>query len=118
MKGKKYFNGILSAILFLSLLIFSNNSLSQTNQDGQKKYVKLQVDGLACPLCAYGLEKKLKALDGAENFNIDFKEGYATFDLPESTKITKEELKQIVSDAGFSLKSVVFSDKPFRIKNE
>ena len=25
----------------------------------------LEVDGLACPFCAYGIEKKLSAIDGA-----------------------------------------------------
>lgn len=106
-------NKTLLFILFMLLGIILNNSFAQNKQTETKKYIKLQVDGLACPFCAYGLEKKLKKLDGAENFNIDFKSGIATLDVPSSTKVTQEELKQIVSDAGFELKSVEFSDKPF-----
>ena len=31
----------------------------------------LTVDGLACPFCAYGLEKHISALDGIESIEID-----------------------------------------------
>ncbi|MGN2393298.1 heavy-metal-associated domain-containing protein, partial [Pelomicrobium sp. G1] len=31
----------------------------------------LQVDGLACPFCAYGIEKKLRALDGVDKVKVD-----------------------------------------------
>ncbi len=105
-------------LLFLLFAALSNPSIAQSKETDSKKYIKLQVDGLACPFCAYGLEKKLKALEGAENFNLDFKKGLATLEIPSTTKVTKEELKQIVSDAGFELKSVEFSDKPFKKESE
>lgn len=36
---------------------------------GQPSY-KLRVDGLACPFCAYGIEKKLGALEGVVAYHI------------------------------------------------
>lgn len=108
----KFFKEIL-LIIFLLTVVYPNYSFSQDKQVDQKKYIKLQVDGLACPFCAYGLEKKLTSLEGAENFYIDINGGYAVLDIPASTKVSKDELKKIVSDAGFSLKDMEISDKPF-----
>ncbi len=36
---------------------------------------RLRVDGLACPFCAYGIEKKLKALDGVVRLETNIKDG-------------------------------------------
>jgi len=33
--------------------------------------VKIRVDGPACPFCAYGLEKKLKRVEGVKDLEID-----------------------------------------------
>lgn len=106
-------NKIMLLIMILLFGSFSSSSLAQNKQTDSKKFIKLQVNGLACPFCAYGLEKKLKSLKGAENFDVDFKTGSATLDVPVSNDVTKEELKQIVLDAGFELKSAEFSNKPF-----
>ena len=100
-------------VIFLLTVFFPNSSFSQSKQETEKKYIKLHVDGLACPFCAYGLEKKLTSLDSAENFYIDINGGYAVLDIPASSNVSKDELKGIVSDAGFSLKDMEISDKPF-----
>lgn len=105
-------------IIFLITSFYPNNSFAQSKYETQRRYIKLQVDGLACPFCAYGLEKKLKAINGAEGFFIDIKNGSAFLDVPESTKISKVEFKKIVSDAGFSLKDIEIADKPFKEKKD
>ncbi len=33
--------------------------------------ISIRIDGLTCPFCVYGLEKKLKRLEDAENIHID-----------------------------------------------
>ena len=120
MKYAKFFNLILGLFLFVGLLtggtLAQSNSSIQNKHDGNRKYIKLQIYGMSCPFCAYGLEKNLKSLKGAENFYVDIKSGIATLDVPASTKVSKNELKKIVSNAGFELKSVEFSNKPFREK--
>lgn len=120
MKYAKFFNLILSLFLFAGLLtgetLAQSNSSVKNKHDENRKYIKLQVYGMSCPFCGYGLEKKLTSLKGAENFYVDIKSGFATLDVPASTKVSKNELKKIVSNAGFELKSVEFSNKPFREK--
>lgn len=107
---------ILSNIVFATMLLvslFSYQALAQ-QKETTKKYVKIDVDGLACPFCAYGLEKKLLQIDGADNFNVDIDSAYATLTFPITSKVTKNEIKQIVKDAGFSARDILFSDKPFK----
>jgi mercuric ion binding protein len=107
--------GLLIAVLLLSIFQFSKITNAQTKIDENgKKYVKVEVDGLACPFCAYGLEKKLLQIDGADDFKVNIDSAYATLTIPGKSKVTKEEIKQIVKDAGFSATIVLFSDKPFK----
>ena len=41
---------------------------------GGTKYV-MRVDGLACPYCAYGIERKLKKIEGVEQIDVDLDNG-------------------------------------------
>ncbi len=100
-------------ILFVLVSTFPNGYAQEAQQENARKYVKVEVDGLACPFCAYGLEKKLKKIEGQQDLFIDIQEGFATFNVPADSKITKEKLSKIVKDAGFKARKVVFSDKPF-----
>ena len=108
-------NNILGTILIcmitgsIALAQQSNNKIQQE----KISYVKIEVDGLACPFCAYGLEKKLKKIEGVKNLNIELQQGQATFSVPMSKIPTKESLIKIVSDAGFKARKVTFSDHPF-----
>ncbi len=70
------------------------------------KEVTIRVDGLACPFCAYGLEKKLKKLDGAEEVNIFLNEGKATLVFKDGVSVDREEIERIVKEAGFTPKEI------------
>ncbi len=103
----------LLAVLFTSI-IFSNYNYTQEKTGGDSKvYIKLVVDGLACPFCAYGLEKKINTIDGVENLDINLKDGFVTFEVPRDNKPGEEKLKEIVEDAGFVAREISFSEKPF-----
>jgi len=103
----------LLAVLFTSI-IFPNYSYTQEKTgDKNKVYIKLVVDGLACPFCAYGLEKKINVIDGVENLYISLKDGFVTFEVPRKNKPDEEKLKEIVEDAGFVAREISFSEKPF-----
>ncbi len=70
----------------------------------------LRVDGLSCPFCAYGIEKKLKKTAGVTSVEIDLQRGVVTVKTREGVKLTEPQMKQLVKDAGFTLKSM--SRKP------
>ena len=66
---------IISALLTL-MVVFS-----AVAQEGKDKFM-VQVDGLGCPFCAYGLEKKFKEFKGIKNVKIDIETGDFSFSYP------------------------------------
>ncbi len=65
---------------------------------------KLKVDGLACPFCAYGIEKKLKAVKGVEKLKVYINKGLVVVTMRDGATLTKSRARQIVKDAGFALR--------------
>ncbi len=65
---------------------------------------KLYVDGLACPFCAYGVEKKVGGLAGVEKVDIEIEEGLVAVTLAAGATLDEAIARQAVDDAGFSLR--------------
>ena len=83
--------GLLILILLFSMA--SSTAVNAQTNDQELTYVKVEVKGLACPFCAYGLEKKLKDLDGVETIKIDVEQGLAYLTVLKSKKPLKETLE-------------------------
>ncbi len=95
-----------SSALFAFVLLLTGSGL-QVASAADAQY-ELRVDGMACPYCAYGIEKKLKALDGVidESLQVKLNEGIVKFNAVDETNITEPELEQLINDSGFTLRSV------------
>jgi len=105
-------------LLFFS---FTMSNISATNKEIQgntNTYIKIGVDGMACPFCAYGLEKKIKKIDGASDLYIDINEGFITFSVPSNKKPTEEALNKVVKEAGFKIREIEYSSTPFELKKD
>jgi copper chaperone CopZ len=108
-----------SIILIVAMLVFNLRSTTTIAQeDTGKAYIQIRVDGLSCPFCAYGLEKKLKKVDGAKNLLIELEEGLVSLDVPNNKKPSEAAIKKIVTDAGFTPRAIKFSDTPFKNEDE
>lgn len=110
--------GLITLLTFTTFLLSTTNVNAQTKSETDKTYIKIEVDGLSCPFCAFGLEKKLKQVAGSKDVLIHLEEGEATMSAPKDQKPTKEELGKIVKDAGFTPKEITFSKTPFKIKKD
>ena len=109
--------GIITLLTFATFILSTTNVNAQTKNETDKIYIKIEVDGLSCPFCAYGLEKKLKQA-GSKDVLINLEEGEATMSVPKEQQPTEEELRKIVKDAGFTPKEIIFSKTPFKIKKD
>lgn len=67
--------------------------------------VTLRVDGLACPFCAYGLEKKLKKLEGVGSFDILINEGMVNIQWDGEKPFLFGVVDKAVEKAGYTLRS-------------
>ncbi|MCH7864753.1 MAG: heavy-metal-associated domain-containing protein [Proteobacteria bacterium] len=66
---------------------------------------RLYVDGLACPFCAYGVEKNILGLKGVEKLDIDMEGGFVTVVMEGGKALDERLAKKAVADAGFTLRS-------------
>jgi len=64
---------------------------------------KLRVDGLACPFCAYGIEKRLSAIAGVRAIDVDIASGAVTVTMTEGTTLDEATARKAVRAAGFGL---------------
>ena len=70
------------------------------------KTYTLRVDGLACPFCAYGIEKQLGKLPGVSGLKTNIKSGTVTLKTTKGKTLTRAQMSGAVKRAGFSLRSV------------
>ncbi len=89
-------------IKIIGLLFFA--ILTATAVQGQKEVdrFEVQVDGLGCPFCAYGLEKKFKELKGIKNVAIDIETGDFTFTYPSEKALSLPDVAAQVKKAGYT----------------
>ena len=106
-------------ITFTLLIGISSMTLAQSaNENNQTQQVQIKVDGLSCPFCAYGLEKKLKGIDGVNQIKIDIDQGLATLSVSEDKSVSEEEIRKAVKQAGFTPKEIVYANLPSNKEEE
>ena len=69
--------------------------------------VTVEVDGMGCAFCAYGLEKQFKKLDGIADINIKFEDALLTFTIG---SITEEQVIATVKKAGYKAVKVTIEE--------
>lgn len=102
------------AIAILILFFAQTTFISaQEKSKEEKVYVKIEVNGMACSYCAFGMEKALKKVSGVNNVAIELEDGMAYISTPKNQKPQKENLSLIIQNAGFTPGSIEYSDQPF-----
>ena len=87
---------IIATLVIGIMTVFSANA-----QKAMDKFM-VQVDGLGCPFCAYGLEKKFKEFKGIKNVKIDIETGDFSFSYPAEKALTMDAVIQQVDKAGYT----------------
>ena len=94
-------------LLLLSLLLAAT---SVSAQDREPTYA-IGVDGLACPFCAYGIEKQLHKLDGVDSVETDIRLGLIIVQMRHGGTLERAQVEEAIEKAGFSLRSFETADK-------
>lgn len=118
MKNILNFKSVTIALLSVFIFLFATTTTNAQSKETEKIFVKIDVDGLSCPFCAYGLEKKLKKIETVSNIEIYLEKGIAVFSVAKDKKPTKEILEKIVTEAGFTPNGIAFSEHAFKIKED
>ena len=60
------------------------------------------VDGMSCPFCAFGVEKRLKKVRGVATVAVDMKTGTADLVAKPKVSIHYQEVPKAIEEAGFT----------------
>jgi copper chaperone len=90
---------------YIALMIIGLIASTSALADGTQ--YRMRVDGLACPYCAYGIEKNLKKIDGVEKIEVDLDKGLVIVDVASGATLTDEQMVKLFTDAGFTFRSMV-----------
>lgn len=67
------------------------------------------VDGMACPFCAYGVEKRLKKVHGVATVTVDMKTGTANLVAKPKVSIHYQEVPKAITEAGFTAGAITIT---------
>lgn len=102
--------------LLLSVAVLPSSLLAQESQAMDAEVTSpdatVHVDGMACPFCAYGIEKKLKTLDAVQKMEVQLEKGHVLLSFKDGQSATKNEIQQAVKNAGFTARKIEFADEP------
>lgn len=86
-------------LVLLAGLMLSLSALAAGNQ------YTLGVKGVACPYCAFGVEKHLNKVDGVENVVVDIGDSVVRVTMAHDAELTESQARTAVENAGFTLQS-------------
>lgn len=97
--------GLMFAVAPLSAVVSAitfHIALAAENTVAPHSY-KIVVDGLACPFCAYGIEKQINEIKGVQNIQTDIATETVTVTMAPGATLSKDAAAKAVKDAGFTL---------------
>jgi len=95
----------LSPYLGVGMVVFTLFVSAVAAQELANPTYQIQVNGLSCPFCAYGIEKQVKAIEGVEDITLDLKAGLLTVTMEEGGVLDQATASKAVEAAGFTLGS-------------
>jgi mercuric ion binding protein len=67
---------------------------------------EVHVAGLACPFCAYGIEKTLGAIEGVESARTNLEAGVVAVEMADGATLSETQARTAVDKAGFTLEGL------------
>ncbi len=94
---------LIMAALLISPAVFAAEKIEKKDL---KPKVTIRVDGLTCPFCAYGLEKRIKKISAVRKSVIDIKKGAMEL-LPKAGQhIDLDDVREAVKKGGFTPREI------------
>lgn len=84
---------LLTAILLFSSLVWA---------DTPSNIYEMDVKGMTCPFCAYGIEKNLNKLPGVKNAQISLEQKKIRVEMKDGHSFDETKVRAVISDSGFT----------------
>ncbi len=72
----------------------------------QPREIQITILGMSCPFCAYGVQQRLKKLDGVAELEVVLETGIATLKLEDDADLSNKLLEKTVVEAGFEVSKI------------
>ena len=89
----------MSITIALALVLW----LSAIPARAEMRAAELRVNGLSCPFCVFGIEKKLRHVSGVNEVEVFLDEGRIRLVFSAENTATVRDIENAVEDAGFKL---------------
>ena len=107
---RRFFMPTFLSLLAIALLPFAARAQAPLEAPD----VVVEVEGMSCPFCAYGIEKKLKKVEGVERLAVHLEAGKVEITLKEGARVSEERLREAVVKAGFEARTITFVNERAR----
>lgn len=97
-------NALVTLALVIGLGALPAAGAAQAPTSGDS--LRLQVDGMVCSLCAYGVERRLGRLEPVEQVKVNLDSGLVVVVLKPGSTVSDSTLAEEVRKAGFALRDV------------
>lgn len=88
----------------LVFLFFGTSvSLYADDQD-----IEFRVDGISCPICVFGLKKRLNEVKALKEVKVSYKKGLVRAKWADEEPFDEGLIRSAVKDAGFTLREISF----------
>lgn len=71
--------------------------------------VAVRVDGLTCPFCGYGIEKRIKRLEAVASYRVNVSKGAVELIAKPGRAIAPELVRQAIANAGFTPRAITLT---------
>ena len=85
--------------LLVALLLLIPLSLSAAETG---KIIEIDVDGMTCPFCVYGLRGSLTELEGVKSCEISLESNKARIEMEDGQFADIDKIQKIIIDSGFT----------------
>ena len=114
MKYRTPIISLLTAFLMTIALVPQASAQDKQATEVKNPDVILQVKGMTCEFCAYRMEKHLKRIDAVNNVQVKLDEQKVLLTLNDDQTVTEDALleavQNAVTDAGFTMEGVTFTE--------
>ncbi len=68
----------------------------------QEQHLEVGISGMVCKFCAHNVEKHLSKLDGIKQASVNLDKGVALIIMAPGKQANAEQIKKIITKAGFT----------------
>jgi copper chaperone CopZ len=83
-------------------IVLSLICLSTIASAGEHQVVEIEVTGLACPFCAYSVEKSIMKLQGVDRVQVDLAKGQVCIEMQAEQTADLDQVRKAIVNAGFT----------------